>query len=373
MEQYFKHLCSPRGRRGSDLNLKSPGERSLLLRPFPELPESLGERGEVNSAPYLNAEDGILAIEDEFTHASESKLCGKGLEDVQQLLADEPDPEWSARRPWEDLTSKPASLHEVLQAMEIIKFCSQQQSPTENQDELVSQCQHSGQSRPRSAQIKRPSSASCSTRPGSSRPSSAGSSCGRRSSSARAIVATGAAVQHAEACAIRKAVPPKGLVPKERYRMPRRPISNKPPAPSCQAASPASASRKRLLMLKQHSAAVWAAHAATAAAPQRPATAVTCSYAASSAGSSMHAGRPRSAAAGLRESLQQQTGPGRPAFQPLTSRGGGPPPRVGVCGHGPVKAFATAANPRLALLEAARCHAPKAPSSRPSTAGTVRR
>jgi len=360
MEQLFQSLCSVRCRR-PDEERKDPGETTLLSRPFPELPKFVNERGDLNSSLYLAAEDAILQGQDEFEDADE-------VWDIRQLLADEPEPEWSSLIPWDDLTSKPAPLHEVVQAIEITKFGSQCQRETES--ELSSHNWHGGQIRPQSAQMKRPGSASCSTRVGSSRPSSAGSSRPRRSSSARAITSTG--VWPPGVCAIRKAVPPKGPVPKERYRIPRHSNSNQPPAPSCQA-SPALTSRHRLLMQKQHSARVWTAHAAAAAANQRPTMAEPRRSAAFSAVSSMQPSRPGSAAEGLRRSLQQQAGPCRPALRPSTPRAGGQPSRVSSGGHKPVKAFASAANPRMALLEAARCHASKSPSSRPSTAGTVRK
>eukprot|EP00930_Biecheleria_cincta_P091611 TRINITY_DN81213_c0_g1_i1.p1 TRINITY_DN81213_c0_g1~~TRINITY_DN81213_c0_g1_i1.p1 ORF type:complete len:370 (-),score=58.46 TRINITY_DN81213_c0_g1_i1:232-1341(-) len=369
MDQLFESLCPVRGR-GADEERKDPGENTLLSRPFPVLPKFLNERGNPNSSLYLAAEEAILQGEEDLEHVGEAKLCGRGLEEMRQLLADEPEPDWSSLIPWEELSSRPAPLHEVVQAMEISKYCSQR--TTETGGELNFYSPPCGQSMPHSAQMKRPSSASCSTRVGSSRPSSAGSSRPQRSSSARAITNT-RGVWPAEACGIRKTVPPKGPVPKERYRIPRHSNSNKPPAPACQAASPALSSRQRLLMQKQHSVKVWTAHAAAAAANQQPTMAEPRRCAAFSAVSSMQPRRPGSAAEGLRRSLQQQARTGQPTFRPSTPRAGGQPPRVGSAGRGPVKAFASAANPRMALLEAARCHAPRAPSSRPSTAGTVRK
>jgi len=344
----------------------------LLSQPFPNLPKSVSDRGDLNSNLYLAAEEAILicAADDQFEHAAKGKLYSDGLEDVRQLLANEPEPKWYYSVAWEDLTGKPAPLHEVVQAMELSRQHSQQRISTETRGELNSNSSHGSRSRPHSARMKRPGSNSCSTRPGSSRPSSAGSFRVPRSSSARANSAFGG-VWPTGACAISKAVPPKVPMPKERYRIPRQSKSNKPPASVCQSTSPALASRQKLLMQKQHSARVWAAHAAAA---QQPAMAETRRCVAFSPVPSMPPpSRPHSAAEGLRRSLQQQAAPGRPALRPPTPRPGGQTPRAGSVGHGPVKAFASAANPRLALLEAARCHAPRAPASRPSTAGTARK
>ncbi|CAE7644246.1 KCNJ5, partial [Symbiodinium sp. CCMP2456] len=99
------------------------GQRNLLHASFPTIPKT-SNRGEPNSSKYLAAEEAFLEARDvlEFRDSDSVQFDGVWVQDIQQMLASEPDPEWSVWPAWEDPGTRPQPLQATLRHIEISEF-----------------------------------------------------------------------------------------------------------------------------------------------------------------------------------------------------------------------------------------------------------
>eukprot|EP00931_Biecheleriopsis_adriatica_P063171 TRINITY_DN3821_c0_g1_i1.p1 TRINITY_DN3821_c0_g1~~TRINITY_DN3821_c0_g1_i1.p1 ORF type:complete len:374 (+),score=48.29 TRINITY_DN3821_c0_g1_i1:28-1122(+) len=314
------------------------GQKTLLSKPFPSLPKSLSERGEINSEKYIQAEDALLGMEDEMQYLDQVDFTDDRMEDIRELLADEPDPDWALSPAWEELGNRSQPLHEQLQAIAIADFatarweeypCHEKPMRSYSRLALTDRSKRTtDRSRPQSARSKRPSSAGSSRTGISSRPSLTNTSRARA------------------------ACPQPSCWPRDTFRA---------GSVSCAAQAGRWGSRNGV-----H--AVSGRAAGPTSPPHRPTSARAANY----------NSRPASAGSrGTRNSVQA-TGCGAPGPTSLPQRPTsallkqlqGQPPQL-VSASGPVKAFAfsTSLNPRQALLHAARFPAKPSMPGRPCTPG----
>lgn len=311
----------------------------MMSKPYPALPKSLSERGELNSEKYIEAEDAILGIESEMQYLDQLDFADDRMEDIRELLADEPDPDWSFSPAWEELGASSQPLHETLKAIAVADFATACWEEDAFRD--ISSHQYrlaltngsrdtTARSRPQSARSKRPSSAGSSrpglsSRPGSARSSRAKAECPQPSCWPRqaSIVAASSKV----------------------VAMQRRAAALRAGRQPCQHQTLGSWHRPKQPSASRRSATVH----------MRPRSAGSQGSRNNNAQSMCEVGGRASPAPRLTSALLQHMQ--RQPPQLVTSRG-------------PVKAFAfsSSLNPRHALLEAARSPGPKMPG-RPCTPG----
>mmetsp|Transcript_40381 Transcript_40381/g.93676 ORF Transcript_40381/g.93676 Transcript_40381/m.93676 type:complete len:299 (-) Transcript_40381:69-965(-) len=103
----------------------SRGQRTLLHASFPAVPGP-ASRGQPNSSKYLAAEDAILEAEEafEFRGSDVLEMDNIWIQDIQNMLAGEPDPHWRDWPAWKELSAGAQPLQRTLRYIAIAEFAA---------------------------------------------------------------------------------------------------------------------------------------------------------------------------------------------------------------------------------------------------------